>query len=397
MPLPPSNPFRPGAGRFPPELAGRAKLIADFTVGARYAKINGEYQRPLLLVGRRGMGKTVLLTDLVAVARNLKLVVVEVEATTTDPLSVSLASGLHAALRTYAGLGGKISSKWKNALSVFRSFQVTVDPTGSYSFGVDVDAAAGFADTGNLSTDLTELLRAVGDAAASTYSAVLIAIDELQLASEDELNALNVALHRAGQGKEPAPLIAIGAGLPSLLPALADSTAYAERLWTPEELGPLDAPAAAAALTLPTVNLGVKWTDEAIKLAVVASRGYPFFLQEFGKAIWDVRTSDLISVEDVEVGIDRAIIKLDASLYSTRWARATVAERRFLVAMADDGEGPAAISEIATRMGKSASTSISRLRASLVGKNLVFTTSRGFVSFTVPGMADYIQLRLLEE
>jgi len=392
-----SDPFRPGAGTFPPELAGRAVLVVNFTVLANRAVIDGEYQRPILVVGRRGMGKTVLLTEFVELAKGLKAVVAEIEVKKNQSLKLALVKALHRALRQYAGIGGQMKEGWRRALSVFKSLQMTVDPGGSYTFGIDVDPAAGFADTGDLTEDLIEMFQAVGLAARGQGSAVMFFVDELQLADPDEIDALNVALHKTGQGKFPVPVVFVGAGLPSLMPVVAASTAYAERLYEPILLKPLGDADAAAALTIPTEKLGVTWDEDALTTVVQASRGYPFLIQQYGSAIWRVRVSDHISADDVEAGITDAIDKLDESIYSSRWARATPAEKKFLTAMADDDEQPSAIGDIATRVGVADVRGVSRARTSLMSKTLIFTQERGFVEYTIPGMADYIKFRLLDE
>ncbi|WP_026545544.1 ATP-binding protein [Arthrobacter sp. 35/47] len=393
-----ANPFRPGAGRVPPELAGRDDIVSEVTGLMNQVLDSSEGERPVIISGLRGVGKTVLLNDFVRRAHESpRWIAIKLEATAGRSLSQMIALELHTELRKLMTTGEHVREAFAKALRVFRSFQLKVDPAGTYSFGFDVEPEPGVADTGDLERDIRELFEEIGLAARSIDSGVLIAIDELQEAPTSDLNALNVALHILGQSAWPVPLIFIGTGLPSLPAVLADATSYAERLYDYRSLDLLGDDETKKALVHPAEQRSVSWDPTALELAVRTSGGYPYFVQACGKHVWDVRAEvDHIAVEDAEIGAAKAREEVDRGLYQSRWERATPAQREVMKAMAEDADNPSAIQDLVVRTGKVRTSDLSVSRRELIKNGHIYAPDRGFVAFTVPGMADFIQRKVLE-
>ncbi|GGF32718.1 ATP-binding protein [Subtercola lobariae] len=384
------NPFKPGAGRIPPELAGRAQLVAEFRQMLFQARETGEGDRPWILTGLRGVGKTVLLNQLGREATELKLMFVKVEASASAPLANSLAKELHLALRRVLSTSDKAKKIWHASARALRSFQLRVDPTGAYSFGVTVEPQLGVADSGDLATDLQELLERIGLAAREENTVLLLAVDELQEATAPDLASLNMALHNLGQSISPVPVLFVGAGLPSLPAVLADATSYAERLYDYRRIGLLDETATTTALVVPVQSNGAEWSEGALNEAVDATGGYPYFIQAYGSYIWAARATNLISLDDVEIGVESARAEVDRGLYQSRWERSSPTQQAFMAAMALDAGDPSAMSELVVRLGKKSTTDISVNRRDLIRSGLIYMPQRGSVAFTVPGMHDFI-------
>jgi AAA ATPase domain len=393
--LPAPNPFKPGAGRVPPELAGRAVLVNDVQSALDQIVLEGEGGRPVIISGLRGVGKTVLLNEFVRRAQDSRLwFAIKLEAVADTSLQVPLARAIYLELRSTMGAGEIAREKFAKALSVFRSFQLKVDPTGTYSFGFDVDPAAGIADTGDFEHDVYELLDQLGTTARELGMGVLLAVDELQTAPKSDLNSLNVALHTLGQDARPVPVSFIGTGLPSLPAVLADATSYAERLYDFRTIGLLDDAEARDALAHPVERRGITWADDAINATLVSVGGYPYFAQACGKHVWDVSTGDTITLPDALIGIQKARDEVDRGLYMSRWDRATQAQRAMMKAMAADNDQPSAIQDLVARLGRSRTSDLSVSRRELIKAGHIYAVDRGYVAFTVPGMADFIHRRI---
>ena len=385
-----SNPFKPGAGRVPPVLAGREELLSEFRTRLYQARETGEGERPWILSGLRGVGKTVLLNQLGREARELRLVFIKVEASRSKPLAVALAKELHLALRRVLSTSDRARALWSRAARVLRSFQVRVDPWGSYSFTIDIEPERGVADSGDLAVDLQELLESIGLAAREANTVLLLAVDELHEASPEDLAALNVALHNLGQDVFPVPVVFVGAGLPSLPAVLADATSYAECLYDYRQIGLLDTASTADALTSPAHTNGVEWETDALDAVVTATGGYPFFIQICGSHVWSVRATDIITLDDAQIGIDAARAEVEQGLYQSRWERATPTQRAFMSAMAIDNDTPSSMAQLVARLQKKRTTDLSVNRRDLIRSGHIYTPERGLVAFTVPGMAGFI-------
>jgi hypothetical protein len=276
-------------------------------------------------------------------------------------------------------------------LSIFKSFSLKVDPSGSVSLGVDVDAMNGVADSGRFADDLAALFEVMGETARELEIGVLILVDELQEGTGEELTAINTAVHAIGQADQPLPIMFVGAGLPSLPAQLAEATSYAERLYHYRSIGLLDPSASTDALVVPTRELGVEWQDEALTTALVTASGYPYFLQAIGKHVWDNARGDPIELDDVQVGLVAARAEVDDGLYRSRWERATPAQREVMRALAElGGDDSASIADIAKRLGKARTSDISVARNELIKKGLAYGPERGLLAFTVPGMHEFV-------
>ncbi len=385
---PVKNPYQPGAGRRPPELAGRRRELEAFHVLVQRCEL-GYGERGRILYGLRGVGKTVLLNEFQSMAENRRWITAKVEASAGASVLPSLAQSLHRSLRIAAGRFERRALA--SLLGVFRSFTLRVDPAGSYAFSFEVQATPGRGDSGDPAVDLPELFGELGSTALTLGVGVLILIDEMQDASAAELRAINAAVHEVGQGADPSPFVLVGAGLPSLPEVLARATSYAERLYEYLPLGALDRQAAHAALQVPANALGVRWTDGALDRLDAFSRGYPYFIQTGGKYVWDYAADSPITAADADAGLVAARHEVDAGLYRARWQRATPAQRQVMRVLADlaDDE-PVAMTQVAQALGKDRNE-LSVPRDQLIKKGLVFAPERGLVAFTVPGMADYVR------
>ena len=385
---PVANPYSPGAGLRPRELAGRDREIERFDVLRRRAE-RALTSRSIVMTGLRGVGKTVLLNELADRARREGWIVGKVEGDRSRsgrPFREQVARTLNRALREATG-ASEIAGRIRRALATFKSFSLRTDPTGGLAIGIEIDPERGRADTGSLDTDLTDLGIDLAAAATELGVGTALFIDEMQDLTRDELGAICQACHEAGQ--QEAQFYIVGAGLPSLPGVLADARSYAERLFDYWPIGALGASDAAAALTRPAAEAEVQWEDEAATVVVEGSAGYPYFLQEFGKAAWDFAPGPGITSADAVAGIQAGTDSLDHGFFSSRWERATPTERDYMRAMAADGDGPSQSGEVARRLGK-ISTSVGPTRAGLIHKGLVYAPEHGVVAFTVPGMADFI-------
>ena len=384
-----TNPYAPGAGTRPYELVGREVLLAAFDVAVQRSQIRLP-ARSMVLYGLRGVGKTVLLNEFSRTAGERRWITIDVEAQAGESLVPALTRAIFNSLREAGGAWSAEALSW--ARRVFKAFSIKADPgTGSYSFGLDIEPARGYADSGDLERDMPEMLTELATLAGHHGTGVLLTIDEMQEADDQVLRALNTTVHRLGQGVEPRPFLFVGAGLPSLRRIVAEATSYAERLFDYRHIDRLDEPAIRLALERPAAALGVAWDGAAMAEAVEFSRGYPYFVQVFAAHAWDVAAGSRIALSDAEMAAHRARQELDVGLYATRWQRATRAEQRFMQAMADLAtDGPVGMSELAVAMGRAKVSQLSPARNQLISKGLVYTPDRGEVAFTVPGMSDFV-------
>lgn len=385
-----SNPFNPGAGRKPPYLAGRDDIVRSIEQDMTRVYDDAEGMRPIVISGLRGMGKTVLLRALYDFANQRGWVVVWAEASKDESLSKKLAQSIYVELRKLRSSEKLAGRAFEHALAVLKSFQLKIDPAGACSFGIDVSPAKGYADSGDLSLDLQDLLEALGGAAREAGTAMLICVDELQEAPIEDLRPLNMALHSIGQSFSPVPVFFVGAGLPTLPSVLADASSYAERLYRYYTLDPLSDKSSGKALVEPVAGQGMAWSPEALGLVVQEAAGYPYFIQQCGFSICEQVDGPIeLTMVETLAGIELAREELSRGLYRSRWGRATAQGKEFMRAMAQD-EGPSKISEIARRMGKGDPSSLSVLRDRLIKDGLIYSPERGLVAFTVPGMDGFI-------
>jgi hypothetical protein len=341
-----------------------------------------------MLVGLRGVGKTVLLDQMRRDAEAAGIQTVRIEAPENRSLPALLAPTLRLAL---LHLSKKEAAKdyairGLRALAGFASrLKVTY---ADIEVGLDYEPEPGLADNGDLEGDLTTLLQQVGLAAKAAGTAVVIFIDELQYVEEPQMAALVSALHRCSQ--EKLPVTVVGAGLPQLRGRMGEAKSYAERLFDFPEIGPLSAADATDAIVRPAQNEGVEIQDLAVQLIIEKTQGYPYFLQEWGKHTWDIAPESPIRQQDVQNASDEAIAALDESFFRVRFDRLTPTEKKYLRAMADLGAGPHRSGDIAGELGRTVS-SLGPTRAGLINKGMIWSPTHGDTAFTVPLFDEFMK------
>ena len=384
------NPYAPGAGSPPPALAGRDELREKVRIALARIRI-GRASKSVILVGLRGVGKTVLLDQIKDDAEAQGLHSIRIEAPEERSLPGLLAPQLRLALLQLSRIerAKETATRALRALAGFASaLKVKYD---DISVGFDFDPEPGLADNGDLEHDLQILLGVSGEAAKSANTVLVLYIDEMQYIQEDELSALITALHRVSQRQ--LPLILIGAGLPQLPGQFGNAKSYAERLFNFETVGPLNETDAKYALTKPAQDEGAEYESEALDRIVEQTQGYPYFIQEWGKHTWDGAETSPFTTADVESASNIAIAALDESFFRVRFDRTTPTEKIYLRAMAELGPGPHRSGDIADILGKKVE-SASPTRSNLIGKGMVWSPSHGDTAFTVPLFDLYMKRRM---
>lgn len=383
------NPFSPGAGTPPPELAGRQDILEHAMIALERVK-NGRSEKSMLLVGLRGVGKTVLLVEIqhLAEEKGYKVALIEAyESRQKKSLAELLALHLRSILFDL-DRGERMSEKAKRALRVFKSFLNGIKfKVNDLEFYLNYDPEVGTADSGDLETDLAELLVAIGEAAKDRQTAVAIIIDELQYVDEVELSAMIMAVHRVSQ--KSLPVIVIGAGLPQLVGKAGNSKSYAERLFSYPPVGALEKKDAKIALQKPVKELGVSFTEEALDEIIHETKCYPYFLQEWGKHSWDVAEHSPITIEDVKKATKQSIQNLDKDFFRVRFDRLTPSEKKYVRALAELGADPQRSGDIAEKLGV-AVNSVAPLRSQLIKKGMIYSPAHGDTAFTVPLFEEFL-------
>lgn len=377
---PVSNPFAPGAGTQPPELAGRDDLRETIRVAIERVR-RGLPAKSILMVGLRGVGKTVLLDRMRDDAEAAGIQTMRIEAPENRSLPALLAPQLRQALLRLSR-NDKAKELAQRALRGLAGFAKALKVKyEDIEVGFDFDPEPGLADNGDLEHDLQALFEAVGDAAQKAGTALVIFIDELQYVQEDELAALITSLHRSAQRR--LPVMVVGAGLPQLRGRMGRAKSYAERLFDFPEIGPLPPDAARLAITKPAEDNHVKVNADALNLIVTKTQGYPYFLQEWGKHAWDTAPASPISKPDVEAASQSVIAALDESFFRVRFDRLTPAEKKYLRAMAELGAGPHRSGDIAEQLHREV-TALGPTRNQLISKGMIWSPNHGDTAFTVP-------------
>jgi hypothetical protein len=374
---PVSNPFAPGAGTPPPELAGRDELRETIRVAVERVR-RGLPTKSVLMVGLRGAGKTVLLDRM---RDDAEVETIRIEAPEGRSLPALLAPELRLALLRLSRTE-KAKELAQRGLRALAGFAKALKLKYSdIEVGFDFDPEPGLADNGDLEHDLQALLEAVGLAAKAAGTAVVIFIDELQYVAEGELAALITSMHRCAQARLPVMLV--GAGLPQLRGRMGNAKSYAERLFNFPTVGPLPVAAARFAITKPLQDQGVTITEDALDTLVAATHCYPYFLQEWGKQSWDSADASPIDKCDVESATQLTVATLDESFFLVRFDRLTPAEKKYLRAMAELGPGPHRSGAIADALGRPV-TALAPIRNGLISKGMIWSPSHGDTAFTVP-------------
>lgn len=381
------NPFSPGAGAPPPELVGRDAILEQAKILLGRVKLRRP-EKSLLLTGLRGVGKTVLLNEIERLAEAADYRTVNIEAQEDKSLASLIVPSLRKLLYELdrlAGAGNKVRRGLRVLRSFVGAFKMTVDDV---TFGLDIDPETGSADSGDLGIDLPNLFVAIGEAAEERKTAAALLIDEIQYFSSTELGALIMAMHKIQQRQ--LPVVLVGAGLP-ILPGLAgESKSYAERLFNFPEVGALTEADAAKALQEPASAAGVKFQKTALKQVFSLTKGYPYFLQEWGYQAWNTATSSPITLRVVEKATESVVDRLDQNFFRVRYDRLTPAERRFLRAMAELGPGPHRTGDIAEALEVKL-TSVGPVRARLIKKGMIYSPAYGDMAFTVPLFDEFMR------
>jgi hypothetical protein len=384
---PVTNPFAPGAGTPPPELAGRDELRETARIALERA-CRGLPGKSMLMVGLRGVGKTVLLDRMRAEAEERGIFTVRVEAPEDRSLPAILAPELRVALL-------RLSKKERAKDAAQRALRGLAGFAKALKFkyqdievGFDLEPEAGLADNGDLEHDLQELLESAGAAAKVAGTALVIFVDELQYVPEQQLAALITAMHRCAQRR--VPVLLVGAGLPQLRGRMGDAKSYAERLFDFPQIGPLPAQAARLAISKPVRDAGADITDDALNIIVQETHGYPYFIQEWGKHAWESAPASPINAGDVQRASDIAVAALDESFFRVRFDRLTPSEKRYLRAMAELGPDAHRSGDIAAVLKREV-TSLGPTRSQLISKGMIYSPSHGDTEFTVPLFDEFMR------
>ncbi|MCY4007039.1 MAG: ATP-binding protein [Rhodobacteraceae bacterium] len=380
------NPFTPGAGITPPELAGRQEVLEKARTSFRRA-VAGKNARHMLLLGLRGTGKTALLNAIERIGCEEELLVTRFEASEDKTFVEMLTVDIRKVLRSLSTIG-VARDLATQGLGVLKSFASTVTKLSAFGASIEVNPVLGEADSGYLEKDLPDIFAAVGRAAAAAGKGWVLLIDEVQYLAAADLSALIGALHRMNQIQTP--VVCVSAGLPQVAKLAGDAKSYAERLFACTEIGALDRVDARQAILRPIEDEGASIDAAALDAIVDGAHGYPFYLQAWGSEVWDQAAGPSIDLNDALNARHRTREMLDNGFFRVRTDRLTPAEMTFVTAMADLGDGPYPIAEVAAKLGKSLG-SLGPTRAGAINKGMIYSSGHGVLDFTVPLFADHLR------
>ncbi len=378
------NPFVPGAGSPPPEMAGRNEIISDARIAIQRA-LAGRSNKSQILLGLRGTGKTVLLNRIEQLAEENNHLTSFIEAQDRGDFLSLLYPQVYQALRKLSGIeeAKKYAYDAMRALKSFVGvFKISV---GDVTLSVDPDM--GTADSGNIESDLGDLFIRIGQAAQAAGSGWSLLVDEMQYLPKKHLAALIMAIHRTNQ--KQLPVMFFGAGLPQIAALSGNAKSYAERLFSFPSVGALNQEAARLAIRLPIENEKESISDDALDEIIKRTEGYPFFLQEWGYQAWNIATASPITVDNVKQASDVALHRLDQDFFRVRFDRLTPKEREYVKAMAKLGKGPYRSSDVAAQL-KEDVQALGPCRAKIIAKGMIYSQSYGDIAFTVPMFEDYL-------
>ncbi|MDX6742058.1 ATP-binding protein [Actinocorallia sp. A-T 12471] len=388
------NPYAPGAGQRPPELAGRDRELRQFEVVLeRVAR--GRPERSMVVTGLRGVGKTVLLNTFRSMAIQRLWGTGKIEARPEQSIRRPVAAALHTAVRELAPRH-RAPDRIEEFLGVLKAFaQAGPQPTTRskapahrWQPGIDVPAVRGRADSGDLEIDLTELFVDAASVAIDLGVGIGLFVDEMQDIPAEDVSALCAACHELSQ--TGGPLIVVGAGLPHLPAVLSASKSYSERLFRYARIDRLDRDSADLALLAPAEREDVTFTPDALDALYDAADGYPYFVQAYAKVVWDLAPTSPITAHDIAVAAPEAESELAVGFFGSRYERATPAERDYMRAMAVLGDEPVTTASVADELGRKPS-SLSPARDGLIKKGLIYSAERGLVAFTVPHFGKFLR------
>lgn len=385
------NPFSPGAGAPPPELAGRDEIRETVRIAIERIRI-GRSSKSVILIGLRGVGKTVLLDRMRNDAEASGHYTIRIEAPEQRSLPGILAPQLRQALLKLSRID-KAKDLAMRALRGLAGFAKLKAKYDDLEVSIEFDPEPGLADNGDLESDLQDLITAIGQAAAAADSSFILFIDELQYVPEDQLGYLIAALHKVAQLSLPVTMV--GAGLPQLTGQMGKAKSYAERLFDFPFIGALPPHDAQDALRVPAQREDVDFEPAALDYIVEQTEGYPYFLQEWGKHAWDEATASPITLATCESASEIAIAALDASFFRVRLDRLTPAEKKYLRAMAELGAGPHRSGDIADKLDRT-SQSLAPTRAKLIQKGMIWSPNHGDTAFSVP-LFDQFMKRIIRD
>jgi AAA ATPase domain len=384
-----TNPFAPGAGTPPPELAGRDELRKTIEIAIERNK-RGFHSKSILMVGLRGVGKTVLLDRMQTDAREKSILTMRIEAPERRSLPAMIIPQLRQSLLELSRTE-KVKDYSQRALRGLRGFAKALKfkyEDIEIGFDQNIEPEPGLADNGDLEHDLQALFEVVGISAKQAGTALVMFIDELQYVPEEQLEALITALHRTSQLQLPVMLV--GAGLPQLAGRMGRAKSYAERLFDFPQIGALPPEAAKQAISKPLAQQHVLITDEALDAIINITRGYPYFMQEWGKHAWDIADYSPITLEHVNQATIEAVAALDESFFRVRLDRLTPHEKKYLMAMAELGAGPHRSGDIAEKLGRKVQA-LAPIRNQLILKGMIWSPNHGDTAFTVPLFDEYMR------
>lgn len=379
------NPFAPGAGSRPPELAGRDAILEAAKISCGRA-VKGRSARSIILLGLRGTGKTVLLNEIGRNAEQEGLFVSRVESPEGESLARLIYPEMRKVMRSLSGVEAAkhLATRGLNGLRNFASiFKIEIA-----GVEVGVEPEPGLADTGDLQYDLPDLFTLIGKAAQAAGRGWILLIDEVQYLSQSDLSALIVALHRMAQ--EGLPVLLVGAGLPQIARLAGEAKSYAERLFQYPPVGALDPASARQAIEKPISEEDALITQEALQLIVDRTKGYPFFIQEWASVVWNNAEGPEITFTDAEHSYTETLALLDEGFFKVRIDRLTKAEIQFVKAMAELGNGPYAMADIAQIMNRT-QKSLGPARSSIISKGMIYSTDHGYLDFSVPLFAEFMR------
>ena len=379
------NPYTPGAGRKPPHLAGRDSDLEDF-VSLMQLLSSGGADRSLIYFGLRGVGKTVLLTEMDILASEAGWATTDVQEVGSQPDFRATFAQMASRLLREMSRKSRARERVERALGVVKAFSVLTP--GGVQLKLDVEAVTGVADSGDPEQDLVDLLREIGQAASSAGSGALFLVDEMHNLDAASLAAVCMAFQAVS--RDALPVAMVGAGLPDLQVRLMKAKPYADRLFEYRELGRLSDPAARVALMKPAAGLGVDFDEDAALEVVRLAAGFPYFIQEYGRELWNAAEGPPITLRDVAEVSDIVQEALARTFYGTRFDMASDAEQRYLAAMASLGTPPYPTAAVARAWGAENQRQTSPHRDSLIQKGLIWSPRRGYVDFTVPLFAEYL-------
>jgi len=383
---PRKNPYAPGAGTKPPALVGRDAQIESFDVLLERLE-NGYAEQSMIITGLRGVGKTVLLDVFREKAEERNWATVEWEVEKNAPFGSKISSQVRRALLQIAPKA-RWTDRARRAAAILKSFSITFNPDGAMTAGLDVEALAGAGDSGTIAEDLTDLFVALGDAAHEQNTGVIFLLDEIQYLKSTELEALIAALHKCA--RRSLPITLVGAGLPQIPRLAGEAKSYSERLFQFPRIGELNPEDDARdALILPVQALGFDYDADAVDFVVEYTQGYPYFLQVFGKFLWDEASDSPITLFDATQILPLVEAMLDQSFFRVRADRTTELELKYLYAMAELGPDPHRASEVAKRILRTTEQA-GPIRSRLIDKGLLYTPGHGFAAFTVPQFDRYM-------